>query len=193
MVTLQSDPKNARFAAPVSPWGRYWIATAFNAFAAGYAFIKDRLGRWVHHTGLDINRGSGNQDKGDPVYATAPGVVRWVGFQRRGFGNFVVIQHENGGITVWGERHAHLDTVLVKIGDRVAAGQQIGTLGNSGDPSGEMRAHLHLDYFLVDPITLPGGYADWPGSDEKRLLRSYIDPLQVWKKWGLTDPKGFEA
>jgi hypothetical protein len=56
-----------------------------------------------------------------------------------------------------------------------------------------MRAHLHLDYFLVDPITLPGGYADWPGSDEKRLLRSYIDPLQVWKKWGLTDPKGFEA
>lgn len=193
MLTLQSDPSKARFVAPVSPWASYWIATAFNASAAGYALIKDRAGRWVHHTGLDLNRGSGNADRGDVVYATAPGRVAWVGYQRQGFGNFVVIEHQNGGITVWGERHAHLETVRVRIGERVAAGQPIGTFGNTGDPSGKMSAHLHFDYFLVDPLILPGGYADWPGSDEKRLLRSYVDPLAVWAKFGLADRQALEA
>lgn len=182
----QSKPATARFVFPVAPILKYQTATWFNDWGVHYGFRKDRMGRYIHHTGLDLNRGSGNQDRGDMVYATQRGRVVHVGYQRVGFGNFVVIQHDSG-IPLW-ERHAHLDAVFVREGDWVEQGEEVGAIGNTGDPSGKMFTHLHFDYLYVNPELLPGGYANWPGSEEKALLKSYTDPWKVWSKWGAVNP-----
>jgi LysM repeat protein len=55
-----------------------------------------------------------------------------------GYGNYVVINHSNGTQTLYG----HLRSVAVSAGDVVAAGQVIGTEGNTGRSTG---AHLHFE------------------------------------------------
>ena len=66
--------------------------------------------------------------KGAPVVAANNGVVAHAGNQLRGFGNVVLVKHDNGTMTVY----AHLDKVVVKKGDIVNAGQKLGTVGQTG-------------------------------------------------------------
>lgn len=66
--------------------------------------------------------------KGAPVVAANNGVVAHAGNQLRGFGNVVLVKHDNGTMTVY----AHLDKVSVKKGDMVGAGQRLGTVGQTG-------------------------------------------------------------
>ncbi|MDP3934974.1 MAG: M23 family metallopeptidase [Candidatus Giovannonibacteria bacterium] len=75
-----------------------------------------------------------------PVYASAGGTVivarnqGWNG----GYGKYVVIAHSNGTQTVY----AHLSYVIVKVGDHVEQGQQIGSIGSTGNSSG---CHVHFE------------------------------------------------
>jgi murein DD-endopeptidase MepM/ murein hydrolase activator NlpD len=72
---------------------------------------------------------------GTPVMATADGTVSFLG--RRGhLGKTVVIDHGNGFETVYG----HVDDFRIKEGDRVARGQVIAHMGNTGRSTGP---HLH--------------------------------------------------
>lgn len=66
--------------------------------------------------------------KGAPVVAANNGVVAHAGNQLRGFGNVVLVKHDNGTMTVY----AHLDKVSVKKGDVLSAGQKLGTIGQTG-------------------------------------------------------------
>lgn len=66
--------------------------------------------------------------KGTPVVAANNGVVAHAGNQLRGFGNVVLVKHDNGTMTVY----AHLDKVSVKKGDAVRAGQKLGAVGQTG-------------------------------------------------------------
>ncbi|MCE3230824.1 MAG: hypothetical protein K0R52_752 [Alphaproteobacteria bacterium] len=66
--------------------------------------------------------------KGSPVVAANNGVVAHAGNQLRGFGNVVLVKHDNEMMTVY----AHLDKVAVKKGDVVNAGQKLGTVGQTG-------------------------------------------------------------
>ena len=66
--------------------------------------------------------------RGSPVVAANNGVVAHAGNQLRGFGNVVLVKHDNGTMTVY----AHLDKVSVKKGDVVNAGQKLGTVGQTG-------------------------------------------------------------
>ena len=75
---------------------------------------------------------------GTPVHAASSGTVIAAG-EDSSYGNFVTIQHSDGSVTHYG----HFDkTPLVKTGDTVATGQQIGVAGNTGDSDG---AHLHFE------------------------------------------------
>lgn len=108
------------------------------------------------HTGVDFTAPIGT-----PVVATAHGVVEQVVGSKRGYGNTVIINHENGYSTLY----AHLDEILVNKGATVAQGTTIGTVGNTGM---SMAPHLHyevqkndqpidpLNYFFLDvnPIDL---------------------------------------
>ena len=86
---------------------------------------------------------------GTPIYATADGVVTFAGWQS-GYGRLVKIQHEFGIET----RYAHQSQILVKVGQRVSRGEQIGAMGNSGHSTG---THLHYEIRVqgkaVDPMT----------------------------------------
>ncbi len=78
--------------------------------------------------------------KGTPIYAAAAGtvIVSRVGGWNGGYGNYVVIDHGDGTQTLYG----HLTTDNVSVGQSVAQGQQIGTVGNTGKATGY---HLHFE------------------------------------------------
>jgi murein DD-endopeptidase MepM/ murein hydrolase activator NlpD len=75
-----------------------------------------------------------------PIYATAPGVVSYVG-TRSGYGNVVEIDHGRGFKT----RFAHLNSMTVRAGQRVALGQRVGGMGTTGRSTG---VHLHYEVWL---------------------------------------------
>jgi murein DD-endopeptidase MepM/ murein hydrolase activator NlpD len=86
--------------------------------------------------GIDIGA-----PKGTSIYASAAGVVlisRNNGAWNGGYGNYVVIQHNNGTQTLY----AHATAVLVVPGDSVSQGQPIATIGRTGQATGN---HLHFE------------------------------------------------
>jgi murein DD-endopeptidase MepM/ murein hydrolase activator NlpD len=84
------------------------------------------------HPGIDI---ANNPDT--PIYATADGTVKFVGWSH-GYGNLVVIDHGYGLQTLYG----HTSKALVKAGDRVQKGQMIAYMGTTGRSTG---VHLHYE------------------------------------------------
>ncbi len=96
------------------------------------------------HTGLDI-MGS----MGQPVSAAAPGVVTYLVQSDEGYGWRIDVDHGNGVTTVY----AHLSEFNVSLGDRVSAGQRIGSVGSTGLSTGP---HLHFEVrtggLPVDPL-----------------------------------------
>lgn len=60
-----------------------------------------------------------------------------------GYGIFVLLEHPNGTKT----RYAHLDKTLVKAGDYVSRGQEVGVMGNTGNTHGPTGCHLHFEIY----------------------------------------------
>lgn len=75
-----------------------------------------------------------------PVYASADGVVKRAGVLST-YGNRVLLNHNIGGKT-YETNYAHLDKIIVKEGQRVKQGEQIGIMGNTG---GSFGVHLHFE------------------------------------------------
>jgi murein DD-endopeptidase MepM/ murein hydrolase activator NlpD len=78
---------------------------------------------------------------GDPVRAAAAGDVVYAGDQVPGFGNLVLIKHEDGWVTAYG----HLSRVDVKMTQKVTQGQQIGQAGATGGVP-EPQLHFEVRY-----------------------------------------------
>ncbi|RYF29666.1 MAG: M23 family metallopeptidase [Chloroflexi bacterium] len=96
------------------------------------------------HRGVDMALRSSdiNAAMGKPIFAARDGDVVAAG-PASGFGNWIIIQHTVNGRrvdTVYG--HMYDDGVLVKVGQKVTAGQQIGKIGSNGQSTG---AHLHFE------------------------------------------------
>ncbi|WP_054246310.1 M23 family metallopeptidase [Rhodococcus opacus] len=89
--------------------------------------------RWgAHHGGIDIAAPIGT-----PIQSAADGEVISAG-PASGFGLWVRVRHDDGAVTVYG----HINEFIVNVGQRVAAGQQIATVGNRGQSTGP---HLHFE------------------------------------------------
>lgn len=99
----------------------------------------------VQHNGLDMIAPSG-----EPVYATADGIVSNVVRSRKGLGNVVEIDHGNGYKT----RYGHLADVEVRKGRKLTKGTRIGYVGVSGN---SFAPHLHYevikDTVVMDPVS----------------------------------------
>ena len=101
------------------------------------------------HNGVDFGWSSKNGGKNQPIYAVEEGKVIYCQTQTSG-GKVLHIKHSNGYVS----EYAHLDTWLVKKGDKVKRGQKIGTMGKTGNASGE---HLHFGLYKGTKINYNEG------------------------------------
>ena len=85
------------------------------------------------HRGIDIK-----VQTGDTIRAAFDGKIRLTKYERRGYGYYVIIRHDNGLETIYG----HLSKFLVKPDQEVVAGEPIALGGNTGRSTG---SHLHFE------------------------------------------------
>ncbi|MGG2143363.1 murein hydrolase activator NlpD [Symbiopectobacterium sp. RP] len=78
--------------------------------------------------------------RGQPIMATASGRVVYAGNALRGYGNLIIIKHDDDYLSAY----AHNDTMLVREQQEVKAGQQIATMGSTGTSS--VRLHFEIRY-----------------------------------------------
>ena len=97
-------------------------------------------GTYPGHDGVDINRGSGSDDLGDPIRAFRDGTITYVG-TGHGYGE-AIFERTSAGTVVYG----HTSAQSVHAGQQVIAGQLIGAVGSTGNSSAP---HLHFG--------IPGG------------------------------------
>ena len=105
------------------------------------------------HNGLDVK-----VYIGDTIRAAFSGKVRMVKYERRGYGQYVVIRHENGLETIYG----HLSKQLVKEDQYVEAGEVIGLGGNTGRSTG---SHLHFETRFLGQAINPALLFDFEKQD----------------------------
>lgn len=123
MAVLESQPK-------ISPL----MQNDFGRISSSFGFRKHPIFKvWKFHKGLDITA-----RKGSPVYATAGGTVIQAANIHDGYGKKVVIDHGHGYKTVY----AHLNSIKVKRGEKVALATKIGEVGSTGRSNG---SHLHYE------------------------------------------------
>ena len=99
------------------------------------------------HAGVDLAAPIGT-----PIRAVKDGVVRFAG-ERGAYGNIVVVDHGDGSET----RYAHCEAIGVRPGERVTAGQDIATVGNTGRSTGP---HLHFEFRVRGAAVDPSGFLD---------------------------------
>jgi murein DD-endopeptidase MepM/ murein hydrolase activator NlpD len=108
-------------------------------FTSGFGY------RWgVLHAGIDLANSIGT-----PIHAVSDGVVIDAG-PTAGYGMWVKLRHADGTVTLY----CHVNTTMVRVGQRVMAGDQIATMGNRGNSTGP---HLHFEVLLggsqrIDPV-----------------------------------------
>ncbi|MBR2637867.1 MAG: peptidoglycan DD-metalloendopeptidase family protein [Bacteroidaceae bacterium] len=105
------------------------------------------------HNGIDVK-----VQKGDTIYSAFDGKVRITAYQRRGYGHYIVIRHNNGLETVY----AHLSKKFVVEDQNVKAGTPIGLGGNTGRSTG---AHLHFETLLAGKNINPALIFDFERQD----------------------------
>ena len=116
-----------------------WISSLFGVRTDPFT------GRRAHHYGMDFAGREGSE-----VVAVASGVVTWSG-RRSGYGLLVEINHGNGYVT----RYGHNKVNEVKVGDRVAKGDVIGRMGNTGRSTGP---HVHFEVLRNGKVVNPARY-----------------------------------
>ena len=124
-------------------------ATVFSLPVEEYNYISCRFGsnpdNFSYHKGIDLAA-----DQGTPVLAAASGVVT-TAQNHWSYGNYVIVDHGNGLTTLY----AHLDTLTVEEGETVTAAQQLGTVGRTGNVTGNC---LHFEVRENGTVTDPETY-----------------------------------
>jgi murein DD-endopeptidase MepM/ murein hydrolase activator NlpD len=137
-----STPKPSTPSAPSTPVSNGWVAPLAKGtyrigdnIIVGSGCISRTCGG---HSGLDMSA-----PQGTPAKAISAGTVVHAGYGYAGaaYGNHVVLQLADGKYALYG----HLATNTVVKGQKVAAGQMVGTVGSTGNSSG---AHLHFEIRL---------------------------------------------
>ena len=95
---------------------------------------------------------------GDTIRSAFSGKVRIVDYERKGYGNYVVIRHPNGLETIYG----HLSKHLVRENQVVKAGEPIGLGGNTGRSTG---SHLHFETRFLGQAINPAEMFDFVAQD----------------------------
>lgn len=116
--------------------------------------------RYRFHYGIDLAL-----HVGDTIHAAFKGKVRIIDYDPGGYGNYVVIRHDNGLETVY----AHLSKVDVRLDQNIKAGQHIALGGNTGRSTGP---HLHFETRYLGNAINPANLIDF--QDGKVVASTYI-------------------
>lgn len=119
----------------------------------GRVTSKYGIRRGRNHNGIDIPL-----KLREPIYAAFPGRVRYSRYNGGGYGNLVIIRHDNG-LETW---YGHLSKSNVEVGDYVVAGSVIGFAGSTGRSSG---VHLHFEVRYQDLTFDPERIFDFETGD----------------------------
>jgi murein DD-endopeptidase MepM/ murein hydrolase activator NlpD len=148
----------------------------FSRVTSGFAMrFHPVLHRWKAHLGVDYGA-----ESGAAVRTVGDGVVEFAGVQN-GFGNVVVVKHNNTDQTLY----AHLSRIDVRLGESVNQGQHIGAVGATGWATGP---HLHFEFRVNgvhrDPVAMAKHSGALPVSAEikpefDRLARSMRTQLDA--------------
>lgn len=130
--------------------------------ASGFGYRIDPIYKTPKlHTGLDYAAALGT-----PIYATANARVVSTGFEEKGYGNHVILDHGYGYQTLYG----HMVRIKVRRGDKVRRGEVIGWVGNTGKSTGP---HCHYEVIRngdkIDPIHF--FFNDLSASEYDRLVK----------------------
>lgn len=159
-LTSPLDPAASALIPPGSGW-RITLGFGEILHAAAYPAFHGK-----HHSGIDLHRWDAQHK---PVYAMRPGLVIDSVYLPQGFGNTVVIEHADASCL----RYTHLEEKLVKKGDGIARGQQIGTVGRGAK---EIYApHLHLDMPRSRTYARARTYYD----NRADVAERFVDPLSL--------------
>lgn len=117
--------------------------------------VQGQISQGLHYyNAVDVRNNCGT-----PVYAAAAGVVQRAvgnGGYNGGMGNHITILHSNGTVTYYG----HLMTLLVKPGDKVYTGQNIGLVGGAPGMAGAGNSTgCHLHFQVMGARNPLSGYA----------------------------------
>jgi murein DD-endopeptidase MepM/ murein hydrolase activator NlpD len=88
---------------------------------------------------------------GTPIRAAAAGIVSYVGNELKGYGNLVLIRHDNGYVTAY----AHTGEIIVARGAHVEQGQTIAYAGETGDVAApQLHFEIRRGTTPIDPEPL---------------------------------------
>ena len=122
------------------------LGSTVSVFSADKLMYDATLDDWRTHDGIDISAEAGTQ-----VVAAASGTVIAVDEDDR-LGVNIRIEHANGYVTTYASLHPE---TFVAVGDKVNAGDVIGTVGNTSLSEAALGAHLHFSVTkngeLIDP------------------------------------------
>ena len=167
-----SDPRQLRVGQTLTIPGAYRSAAIGTAYSGVHRYAGERASRqflWpvqqgVVSSGFGIRNGAMHSGVdiaapvGTPVLAADSGVVIFSG-TLHGYGNTVIIRHDDGYVTVYG----HNERNLVSDGARVVSGQQIGAIGRSGRTTG---ANLHFEVRRDNVAQNPLAYLPEPATSD---------------------------
>ncbi len=111
-----------------------WIWPTNGPLLSGFDEVKNK--------GLDIGGAAG-----DPVLAAADGRVVYVGAGLRGYGNLIILKHNNTYLTAY----AHNQTMLIKEDQSVKKGQKIAEMGSSDTDRVKLHFEVRRQGKPVDP------------------------------------------
>ena len=114
------------------PVAHAWISQGFGCTSFSLEPVDLACPHRHWHSGIDLAAA-----RGTPVMATLPGIATVI-LAATGYGLHVIINHGGGLSSLYG----HLDTVLVASGEYVTGGEEIGTVGSTGNATGP---HLHFE------------------------------------------------
>ncbi|MBG7606896.1 MAG: M23 family metallopeptidase [Verrucomicrobia bacterium] len=155
--------------------------------SAGYYKARGLRLRSPTHFGEDWNgRAGGNTDLRDPVYSCADGIVTFAHNVRKGWGNVVLVRHayrdpSSGKIKYVDSLYGHLDKMMVKVGQNLKRGQQLGTIGSN---FGMYAAHLHFEIRHnintgMHRSSVPSDLANW--ADPTKFIKKYRRLNREWR------------
>lgn len=130
-------------------------------------------GKWRMHNGIDIAIPQGTE-----VRPAAAGVILYSAM-RSGYGNTVLVEHDNGIITLYG----HNSKLLVSVGQRVDADTPVALSGNTGRSTGP---HLHFEAWQAG-VNVTAAFMPGTGEQIPTRLASVIPVKSSFRKQILSD------